>query len=397
MSQCKPTSSKFLYQEVDTSYYSDFVRLSQLNLDCDFSMIKPKITQIVKLIFNKMAILNETIDLYAYTQHQSRLIVYIFDLRGFEIELGRMIRVNENLLDRSLIFFERTKLDFYYRGSLIDRSMCDVSMIGDARVQLFAGFHNFQVSIDKTCGMRHPICPLVFQNAYISALSFMNPELSLINPIAFSFLEIRNTRNVSINLNATIPNLGITDMYRLKLDSHTFDPTLFSPVQSLELGGVLRDIDQGFFKIFNRLRAITLNIVNMRYFFHLSNNIWLGSIFQQCDNYNTSQDMIDYFMQNKEYSHINEFYLIDIANAYDYPDEDFCLFKFFPRKKVIITFLSYLTRSALEKVKHENRTLSMKLLEINNELILEYFHSPSDLRSVDVNITEDEMKLIDKK
>ena len=110
----------------------------------------------------------------------------------------------------------------------------------------------------------------------------------------------------------------------------------------------------------------------MRNFFHSSSNEWLRYIFEQAITYNSSKELINYIQNNTDKSQTYELVLTDSLASYSFPDEDFCLFKYFPGKRAIATVLNYKNEENMLKRYQEKKTLTMKLLEHNSQLITNY-------------------------
>ena len=93
------------------------------------------------------------------------------------------------------------------------------------------------------------------------------------------------------------------------------------------MGGVQQD----FFKFTGNLNQLRLILESSRLFFHSSTNQWATCIYYGGIEYPSKQEMYDAVK-------VSDVFYLDLfsiahENMYDFPDEDICLFKYFPMRK----------------------------------------------------------------
>ena len=86
--------------------------------------------------------------------------------------------------------------------------------------------------------------------------------------------------------------------------------------------------------------VVSLDIKNLRSFLHSSNNKWMSSM-----NYGEKWDPEHWLLTqtNQKYSDYLHYYYVILhlpINDYFFPDEDFCLFQYFPYTQLVLPLLT---------------------------------------------------------
>ena len=193
----------------------------------------------------------------------------------------------------------------------------------------------------RNSDLRRPLCPYLFKNAQLRELHLKESEDNILVHNYITYYEIKNPNNLTINMNASIDILLIKGNYCKKLDQRFFDLNKHIwPMASLYLQCGFNFIDAGFFRNFETIGSIVLDVLNSRVFYHSSDNLWLSAIFPPCQSFNSRTEMTAYLKENRYM-----FYQLTMNNypGFDFPDEDFCLFKYFPRQKPVLSTISNAT------------------------------------------------------
>ena len=399
---CSTTSTQYMsVYEGGKLVYNQFTSLSQLNIECDFTtFFEPNSSESLPIFisFDKIGVLNEPISFSFLSQDSWKLSFMFSNVKGFEIEMnGPIFRIDSiGLFELDFVFFN-SDVDFYYKEQLIEANLCNIAILNELDIKLFGNLSAYRITFDQNCNYRNPICPYVFKNANISILDFANLEHDLITSSSLSFLQIKNEENRSLDLNCAIDSLQFASVFRLCLNLDQMSPLVCERISDFQVEGTLGTIADNLFRSFQRLSMVTLNLANMRSFFHSSHNTWLQTIFHQAEEFNSTQEKCNYLLQNKNGSTYFKLLFIDVKTFYDYPEEDFCLFKYFPSNKLVAALLSHYVADTFKRINESNKTLTMKFLEKNTVLINQVVHLSEEYQMIYVNITETDAQLIEGK
>lgn len=111
----------------------------------------------------------------------------------------------------------------------------------------------------------------------------------------------------------------------------------------LSLSGVFNEIHTDLFKFFSTVRYIVLDLENQRRFFHKSSN-WIENINLNLKSNSTLNDseMIQEYLENNNTRNLATYMILTYYNySYNYPDEDFCIFKNFPHRRLVLAIFNY--------------------------------------------------------
>ena len=198
---CQATSSQF-YDYLNWGYmhYHDFRSLSEVNFECDLSILSnSKHRPFVGLLleFNGMKLVNETIPIHLFSFQP--ITVHILKVKGFEISRFLLTTEYEHHIQNSYEFSQDT-FDFYYKGSLIDSSMCNAEYFEDVEIPFFSNLRYSDVMIFLNSNQVTAICPYVFKNADIQSLTFTRLQNNKLNKQTIMYLKIVNNKNNNINI-----------------------------------------------------------------------------------------------------------------------------------------------------------------------------------------------------
>ena len=178
------------------------------------------------------------------------------------------------------------------------------------------------------------ICPLVFQHTDIVSINFRDITNTLLIMNRLSFTPLNKTDLV------ILPNIFMLflEMHNEKLSESIMNAQLFKKVKYISILGSVSSIDTYVLKEFTSLLSIFLTLYNFRELFHNTNTLWMNSLNERLHiNMNNSMQVSQYA---DKYVNIDLAYppsnLVVFEKVYDFPDEDFCLFKRFPHDQLVL-------------------------------------------------------------
>jgi hypothetical protein len=166
---------------------------------------------------------------------------------------------------------------------------------------------------------------LIFKDSYIPFMTINGLSNTTILSNFFTFKKHPLTR-----LNSTIQKFDIY-LFNLELNNKIIDDQVFVKLERINIYNQLIGIELGTFEALKYLKKIKIIQYSLRKFFHSVGIDWLRSVnikhkvdFKTHKIFNKNDFVVILFMQsqtNMFSQHLNE---------YDYPNEDFCIFKNFP-------------------------------------------------------------------
>ena len=128
----------------------------------------------------------------------------------------------------------------------------------------------------------------------------------------------------------------------LKYESLTLkilNKSMFKELMSIQVFGVINNIQADLFKYFGKIKSVDLLIDNLKDLFHRGNK-WMMYLNNHVQVNLSNQTEI----KSKISSSLNIRFLYKaqksfITQIYEYPDEDFCLFQYFPHDHLVLPLL----------------------------------------------------------
>ena len=321
----KSTETAFSSQRI----IKDFDNLADLNFNCNetvnvsFLELKPN-NQIVlddKLNFKGLKIKPTNDGVFS---------VMLNNFKGFSIKTNPFNRIQFIGHDSEDIVFnvKRSNFDFYYRGQLFENN-CNQTYLDDENADNILK-NSFVIILFDSTLFSQRTCPLIFKDTRIRLLNLrVSTSFVSTNELKFQKLPIE----LADQINSRIVQLDLT-MYHSNLSSELFDPFVFKYTSFLDINGQVNFIQKDMFKTFSSLKILRIKTQSIRNIFS-RNNKWLEYL-----NYETP-DMALPIDRDRPFK-MEESFLMFIYQAYqnltfyDFPDEDFCHFKNFPHKKLVL-------------------------------------------------------------
>ena len=114
---------------------------------------------------------------------------------------------------------------------------------------------------------------------------------------------------------------------------------LFKKVEELKVFGYLVDIQPDLFSYFVNLKLIDLQLDNFKAFFQHGNK-WMANLNNEIQvNMSNHKQVQRYFNKKFKLRFLYKQNKSLINEIYDYPDEDFCLFKHFPHSHMVVPII----------------------------------------------------------
>ncbi|CAF1062888.1 unnamed protein product [Brachionus calyciflorus] len=268
--------------------------------------------------------------------------------------------------------FISTKLDIYFNNkSLNDEQYCvdlikKYVQVPRCNTEILEKNVYFQNVIFPS-----KICPFIFYNSFINTTYFKLGE-SMPNFFSFNFLDFFN-----ITQNSLIKKIQINNS-TLNLKSSFFNSLLHTSTEIIEiLQCEIVSIDEDSFGQAFSITDLNFSIFNLKTFVRRNNHSWLNNInnFQTIE-LNDCKLLHKLYLQN---TFFKKTYIIynDLEKEYDFPDEDFCQFKYFPQNRFVFPLI-------LSKP-HLNCTCTLTWLLLNHKLNSYFEMENVQTRHLDIN------------
>ncbi|CAM6031612.1 unnamed protein product [Sphagnum compactum] len=236
----------------------------------------------------------------------------------------------------------QTDFRFYYQGMLVDADLCDADVFEDVHIQIFAKMDFASFLLKTTTILRCQFARTRSRTPDFRTLNVYRPWSTRLFKNELTFLEIKNPRNMSINLNSRIIEIELHDIYKTDIDLRLISPHVFGNLLFLFVQGQPDLLHAELFRTFRKLVSFKLVLGSVRDFFHSSENKWLALMYSSGREFESQSEM-ENFNSRTDLSGYGFFRLLigedGFTASYRYPTEDFCLFKHFPIRKAVLTGL----------------------------------------------------------
>ena len=311
----------------------NFDDFDELNLNCDLNL------EVLVLIFvpNKEIFLDNTFSfskLFFYIKFENTKAIDFVKIKGFnQKSFGKTYKYFDDIN----FTFQNSKLDFYMNEAKIDEKNCKLPNFNKS-TNLFGPIKNLVINIDVFFSKK--TCPYVFMNTKLVHLTLGQITNSLILKNQLEFLDINQKDDFDLN-NQDIFFLNIGIAFE-DITTRLIDKYVFKYINRLLISGVVESIQEDLFSRLKYLGFIYLNFDNFGNFIHNSDNKWMKYLNSDVKvNLKNQREVksnlvkslkIELFQKSKVFDTVRTF-----GNIYMYPDEDFCLFKYFPHDHLVYT------------------------------------------------------------
>ena len=278
-------------------------------------------------IFDLQNILN-MFDLHLYTS--DRIKIGFQNFAGFNFN-SNFIGNNQFTLNRYAIQFFESKFAFYLNRKLVTKETCKWENFFEKSI-FFGSIIN--IFFDEYTLYDSKICPYVFHNTQITNLALKNIANSFIFKNSLEFFDFENLKVNKVSISTYIQSLSLSLCFT-RINSHLINKYVFKNLVNLYLIGIIYDIEADLFKNFKQIKFISLQSdVSFKDLFH-SDLKWINVLNSNLRINMGSNREIE---KTSRQAIVVEFYqMITLFRTdYKYPDEDFCIFKDFPFRQLVI-------------------------------------------------------------
>jgi len=302
---------------------TQFESLSQLKFNCS----QPSNLTILKIFPYKPLVLDDSLDLHGLTIRVTGdfFSILLENFKGFALQSNPFDQITflNYPIEKIWWRFSHLGFNFFLNSTSLKKTCCNINLPGWKIFSMirFLDLLSIQFAQDT--------CPFVFKNANIR---LMNIDRLISSFIEKNIFQFANVSIASLELNCSIFQVQLV-FYRTDLTENLLNKHVFKNLAILDLNGPFNSIQHDLFKSFDYLRMIRLRSTNVRRVF-AQNNKWLNSL-----NRRVNVDLDDL---NDVDSKLWQSIMLVIYQAfsnvsfYEFPDEDFCLFKLFPHERLVL-------------------------------------------------------------
>jgi hypothetical protein len=314
------------YSDKNCLYFKNFDTYSDIILSCNAFYDLRDIDEVF-LMPRKPILLDESLMLENMFE-KFEFEVNLLNVKG--LALYEKKKAHDATANICCINFQHSTLDIYLnKNTKLRKQECTKEIFNNFTSFLHSSYDN--LAFDNAIYPEQGICPLIFENCLAKSIHFSVLINSFLIKNRLSFVKNGNNNK----FNKILPNLIILK-FEMVYESLTFDLLdieLFHRIQWIQVSRDLLAIETHLLKEFKFLDSIQINILNLREFFHRGTK-WLKYSFYFRNN-NEEKDIRDYKM-------IQFIQLItdtSFVRTYEYPNEDFCLFKDFPHDQLVLPII----------------------------------------------------------
>ena len=329
-SKCsKQLPSKFYHtNNVDICIFSHFTKFTDLILACNQTYYTTKQIRFVpehRLLVDKTIQLTKLMD----ARHLNNIDFLAFiNIKGFDLNYHEFSsNYRSTPVQFSKLYVSYSEFGIYLHGNLTRG--CDLQTYTHIYTLMFATKSLY------LCQVIYPpsICPLVFTNSSISSLFFNDITNSLLVKNRLTFFDLSSQTKPTLDVDFKKLVLLSFDVYFEKVTRRLINPQLFKSARSLMFTGRLDTVDNEIFDIVTNLKQFTLKISNLREFLHKNSHIWAHLNTNVHAKLEISLANVNKICYARFITTHNS---MSFEREYAYPDEDLCLFKDFPHKRLVV-------------------------------------------------------------
>ena len=312
------------FYQILTLTINNFYDFSELKFNCSVHFR----VALLQFIPNQPLVLDSKLNMSGLNIIATSLTIHFTNLKGINVFADSKFGLNPLLINSFLIDISYSNLAYYKNGLYFEIEDCYANLSEASFFKTVQGlvYRNFNF-------YAKPICPRLFNNSSLRLFVIGHISNSLLNKNIFEFMSVDSREKEKIS--NQLETVYVTLTYE-RLTSKILNELVFKNIKCLSISFRLDDIESDLFKNLNKLSKISLNLHNMRDFFHQGNK-WLPYL-----KYNSG--LVDLSV-NKIYNApiLNVLFRHDALSSfnqvYKYPDEDFCLFYRFPHEKLVYPLL----------------------------------------------------------
>ena len=200
---------------------------------------------------------------------------------------------------------------------------CSLDLIDfDGIDSIFKSFNNLVLT--DTLKYEETSCPFIFKNVRLSSLSLYNVTYQLNNLVFAEVGSIAGER-----LNSNIKRVEVHKSRLDKLDTSLLNQYVFNKMESLNIiDSNLNEISETLFDNFDEIKSLQLRLNTFENFFRPGNVNWTVYLNRSASMSRDRQILVSFIDASRTLS-------------YRYPDEDLCLFKFWPHQHNVFAYIQH--------------------------------------------------------
>ena len=311
-----------------------FEEFNELNVNCKYLQYDAEIVKFYAtndILFENDLDLRNVMKLFKFNKKNDVKTILFQNIKGFNHKLTDFIP--EIYYNNYKIIFNNLEFQFFLNGTQITTEMCSRENFNFKNLNIFGSLQDitlgFEIFYTKN------VCPFIFMNTNLRRLVIKQITNSLIFRNQLEFIDINQTDNFDLNT---------TRLFMLKIQV-VFDVVsirlvnkfVFKNLVGLYISGQINEIQSDLFVFLNKIRFISINIENTRQFFHTGIK-WMQSINKGLNvnliNITNTTISLNLIVNSRVIVNFAEDITV-FGTVYNYPDEDFCLFKDFPHAQLV--------------------------------------------------------------
>ena len=255
--------------------------------------------------------------------------IVLHKLKGFNQVLTETRPVT--LFENYTIMPIYSNFAFYKNRTLVSPKECSHKNFNPKMTSFFGSMEVIVFSINTF--YTQIVCPYVFMNSRLKLILLDGISNSLIFENRLEFVDINETHSLHIQSLQTVA----LNIYFEQVTHKILNRLVFKQVKYLVLEGIIYSFQTDLFQHFTQLKRIVLDVVNLQSFLH-TGIAWANSLNSDL---NEDPTRVTKYLKIAERSILLEF--IDMSKifskTYDYPEEDWCLFKNFPHRQLVVPLI----------------------------------------------------------
>ena len=308
------------------------------------SLLKPKscvindlFNDVIEFRFHSNFILSEHLNftnILRYSLYLNKqLTVNIIKLKGFELDTKYHLVQGVRISSIVSFNFIKCNMEFYSNGRLV--KTCQEIIDSYQNIDSIWSVFQFKFLTGSLIDplFRTPLCPLLFKNLKAQQLA--------ITGLSYTFYKrnILTFENRTFdNLNSSILVLTLNKIQNINIDGSLLNPSIFQKLAVISLSGSVNMIDGRSLNALKNIGNIIIAKYNYRDMIHKNGIKWIRDLNPDLDvNFNNFEKLVlTFFVKLKIITIQNVGGQAEIRLSKLFPEKDFCLYKDFPFKQLVI-------------------------------------------------------------
>lgn len=340
----------FVCTRLDSSFRLSPTEMSLFSNKCHFKVVnfyfRLERPQIIDWKFDLINLFSLVLDKIGQTRD---LLIIFKDVKGFDINSFSFQSIP---IPINLEFFD-PEFQFYSNKSQVDSSSyCQESSRQKTRSIFQSPSWGGAISFYRPRFSKSPICPHFLSGSMFKCLQFNTMIDTYYKQNVLKFAN--NSKNISTNF----VQLDLYDLFNVHIDATILNPFVFNNVRRIWLDGYIRSIHPDAFRAFTRIEKISFNALFFRQLAHTDMSWMHGlntNINVDLENLKADNLVNESIFRKSVYIRIsllttlenNQGYK-DLRHSRMFPNEDFCLYKNFPFRNLVMLVKKKFDRETMQ-------------------------------------------------